>query len=75
MRIQDNAGSKTDTGYIFAPYIPMAAMPLVYAEYDGPAGTDPGVYRNVDKWTRNVRTRYGKKVVVPELFATITLTA
>jgi len=67
--------SKTDTGFIFAPYIPMAAMPLVYAEYDGPSGTEPGVYRNVDKWTRNVRTRYGKMVVVPQLFATITLTA
>jgi len=68
--------SQTDTGYVYAPYIPLAAMPLVYAEYkayDDP--TMPGAYVNVDKWSRNVRTRYGKMMVVPEAYATVTVTA
>jgi len=67
--------SQTDTGYIFSPYIPLAAMPLVYAEflpYDD--ATLPGAYLNTDKWSRNVRTRNAKKMVVPELFGTVTIT-
>lgn len=68
--------SQTDTGYIYAPYIPLAPMPLIYAEYM-PASdpTMPGAYRNTDKWSRNVRTRYGKKLVVPMLFATLSISA
>jgi len=61
--------SQTDTGYVFAPYIPIQLMPLIYASYDATTGT----YKNVDKWTRNVRTRYAKKMVVSELYATITI--
>ena len=67
--------SQTDAGYIFAPYIPLAAMPLVYAEflpYDD--STLPGAYLNTDKWSRNVRTRNAKKMVVAELFGTVTIT-
>jgi len=63
--------SQTDTGYVYMPYIPITLMPLVYASFD----PTTGVYKNVDKWTRNVRTRYGKKMVVPELYATISVTA
>lgn len=68
--------SQTDTGYIYAPYIPLAPMPLVYAEYVYAPGTDVhGMYRNVDKWSRNVRTRYGKAMVVGDLFTTLTIAA
>jgi len=68
--------SQIDTGYIFAPYIPITPMPLVYAEmmpYDD--ATMPGAYVNTDKWTRNVRTRNAKKMVVPEMFSTLTIAA
>lgn len=68
--------SQTDTGYIYAPYIPLAPMPLIYAEYVyNPGDPTHGMYRNVDKWSRNVRTRYGKKCVVGALFATVTISA
>jgi len=68
--------SQTDTGYVYAPYIPLAAMPLVYAEYKAyDDATMPGAYVNVDKWSRNVRTRYGKKMVVANAYATVTVTA
>ncbi len=69
--------SATDTGYIYAPYIPLAPMPLVYAEYMSAAESPdaPGHYRNTDKWSRNVRTRYGKKMVVPQLFSTLSISA
>lgn len=66
--------SQLDTGYIYAPYVPLEMMPLVYAEYEGPSDTNPGMYKNTDKWSRNIRTRYGKKMVVPRMFATITIT-
>jgi len=68
--------SQTDTGYIFAPYIPLMPMPKVYAEFmplDDSAM--PGAYVNTDKWSRNVRTRFGKKLVVPELYATMSISA
>ena len=66
--------STIDTGYVFAPYIPLSPMPLVYAESLGPSdATLPGAYVNVDKWTRNVRTRNAKKMVVSELYSTITV--
>jgi len=68
--------SVIDTGYVFAPYIPLAPMPLVYAEFMGPSdATLPGAYVNTDKWSRNVRTRNAKKMVVAELYSTITITA
>jgi hypothetical protein len=35
----------------------------------------PGAYVNTDKWSRNIRTRNAKKMVVPGLFATITVSA
>lgn len=68
--------SVIDTGYVFAPYIPLMPMPLIYAEFLGPSdATLPGAYVNVDKWSRNVRTRNAKKMVVPELYSTITVAA
>jgi hypothetical protein len=63
--------SQIDTGYIFAPYIPLTPMPLVYADFDPATGS----YENKDKWTRNIRTRNAHKMVVPELFATISISA
>jgi len=67
--------STLDTGYVFAPYIPLAPMPLIYAEFKGPSdATMPGAYVNTDKWSRNVRTRNAKKMVVSELYSTITIT-
>ena len=68
--------SMINTGYIWAPYIPMMAMPKIYAEalaYDD--ATLPGAYINTDKWTRNVRTRNGKRMVQPNRFATMTISA
>jgi len=61
--------TQTDTGYIYAPYIPLGPMPLVYGEYD----SDTGVYKNTDKWSRNVRTRHATALVVPELYSTVEL--
>jgi hypothetical protein len=72
-----------DAGFIFAPYIPITPMPLVYAEYvyntdaegEGPGYGEPphGAYLNTDKWTRNVRTRNAMKMVVPELYAKVVI--
>jgi len=68
--------TQTDTGYVYAPYIPLAPMPLVYAEYlPHNDATLPGAYLNTDKWSRNVRTRYGKRLVVPQLFSTLSISA
>jgi hypothetical protein len=68
--------SQVDTGYIYAPYIPLAPMPLVYADFRPyNDATLPGAYYNTDKWTRNVRTRYGKKLVVPSAYATLSISA
>lgn len=68
--------SVIDTGYVFAPYIPLMPMPLVYAEFLGPAdSTLPGAYINVDKWSRNVRTRNAKMMVVANMYSTLTITA
>jgi hypothetical protein len=68
--------SMIDTGYIWAPYIPLQAMPKVYAEaLERTHGTLPGAYINTDKWTRNVRTRNGKRMVQPDRFATMTISA
>jgi len=68
--------SQTDTGYVYAPYIPLMPMPKVYAEYlPYNDATLPGAYLNTDKWSRNVRTRYGKKLVVPQLYSTLSIAA
>jgi len=68
--------SMTDTGYILAPYIPITPMPLVYGSFAGiNDATMPGAYKNTDKWTRNVRTRYGRKLVQGDCFALITIAA
>jgi len=68
--------SDVDTSYIIAPYIPLTPMPLIYAEFKAyDDATMPGAYVNVDKWSRNVRTRWGKKLVVPELLATLSIAA
>jgi len=67
--------STIDTGYVFAPYIPLAAMPLMYADFRERGHAQEGVYRNVDKWTRNVRTRNAKMMVVNTMYATITIAA
>ena len=63
--------SQLDTGYVFAPYIPLTPMPLVYADFDPTTGN----YQNKDKWTRNIRTRNAHKMVVGALYATITIAA
>lgn len=66
--------SKINASYIYGPYIPLTPMPLVYAEfkpYDD--ATLPGAYVNVDKWSRNVRTRNARKLAIPELFGTVTV--
>jgi len=68
--------SQLDTGYIYSPYIPLAPMPLVYAEfaaYDD--ATLPGAYTNVDKFSRNVRTRFAKKMVVANAYSTLSISA
>jgi hypothetical protein len=58
-----------DTGYVIAPYIPLAPMPAVYAEME----TD-GTLKNTDKWTQNVRTRQAKAMVQNTMFARVRLT-
>jgi hypothetical protein len=68
--------SQTDTGYVFAPYIPLTPMPRVYAEFlPHDDATLPGAFVNTDKFSRNVRTRYGKKLCVPQLYATLSIAA
>lgn len=67
--------SQTDTGYVYAPYIPIDFMPRIYASYDGPSDSSPGAYRNTDESSQNIRTRYGKKTVVGDMFATVTITS
>ena len=67
--------SQTDTGYIWAPYVPLMPMPLQYGEmlpYDD--ATLPGAMLNTDKWTRNVRTRNAKLLCQPQMFARISVT-
>jgi hypothetical protein len=69
-------GSMTDAGYIWAPYIPIMSMPLVYAEYvyDENSVTAPhGMWRNTNMFSRNIRTRNGKYFAVKDMFATITI--
>lgn len=47
-------------GYVFAPYIPLELQPLMY-ENDS------------DEWSRNIRTRNGRKKTIGGCFATITI--
>lgn len=60
-----------ETGYVIAPYIPLSPMPAIYAEMDP---TD-GRFKNVDKWTQNVRTRQAKKMVQNTMYSRVRLTA
>lgn len=62
--------SQINTNFIYAPYIPVQAMPLVYAAYDETTGN----YQNKDSWTRNVRSRDAHKLVNADAFATLTVT-
>jgi hypothetical protein len=62
--------SQINTNFVYAPYIPIQAMPLIYAGYDETTGN----YQNVDAWTRNVRSRDAYKLVNPDAFATLTVT-
>jgi hypothetical protein len=66
--------SQTDTGYIWAPYVPLMPMPRQYGEmlpYDDP--DLPGAIINTDKWTQNVRTRNAKLLCQPAMFARISV--
>jgi hypothetical protein len=66
--------SKIFASYLFGPYIPLTPMPLVYAEFKPYNDiTMPGAYVNVDKWSRNVRTRNARKLAIPELFGVVTI--
>lgn len=55
-------------GHVYAPYIPITAMPKVYAGYD----SSTGPYTNTDEWTRNMRERSASTVVKPYSYAAIT---
>lgn len=62
-------------GYVWSPYIPLAPMPKVYAEMLPHDDAVPGALVNRDKWNRNVRTRNAKRMVQPNMFATVTIAA
>lgn len=47
-------------GYVYAPYIPLELMPAMYVSA-------------TDEWVRNVRTRAGRKVTIPQAFAKVDL--
>lgn len=53
-------GSYLETGYVYAPYVPLIVTPTIY---------------NPDSYipSKGVMTRYGKKVVRSDYFATITV--
>ena len=62
-------------GYIYMPYIPLMPMERTYADmrpFDD--ATLPGALENRDMWNRNVRTRWGKYLCAPDMFATVTIT-
>lgn len=63
-------------GYIWSPYIPLMPMPLTYgssSDYDD--STLPGAVVNNDSWNRNIRTRNGRYLCEPNMFATITISS
>jgi len=49
-----------ETGYIYAPYIPLYVTPVV---------TDPDTFKS----KRGVMSRYAKKSIIPEFYATVSL--
>lgn len=51
-------------GHIYAPYVPIQAMPAVYGGYD----TTTGNYQNTDEYTRNIRERSASVTVKPYAF-------
>lgn len=74
--LPDNQGilyvSGADTlrqGYIYAPYVPIQAMPAVYGGYDPATGN----YRNTDEYTRNLRERSASVVTRPYAFIPLQL--
>jgi hypothetical protein len=54
-------------GHVYAPYIPIQAMPKVYASF----AQDTGAYANTDTWTRNIRERSASTVVKAYAYAGI----
>ena len=68
--------SMLHAGYIWSPYVPLMPMPRQYAsssDYDD--ATLPGALVNNDSWNQNVRTRNGRYMCAPDMFATITISA
>lgn len=55
-------------GHVYAPYVPLMAMPRVYADFD----TSTGAYQNKDAYTRNLRERSANIVTKPYAFLPIT---
>jgi hypothetical protein len=55
------------SGHVYAPYVPITAMPKVYASY----AQDTGAYANTDTWTRNIRERSASTVVKGYAYAQI----
>ena len=53
-------GSYLETGYVYAPYVPLIVTQTIYA----PDDFSP---------RRGVMTRYGKKMVRRDFFGTVTL--
>ena len=49
-----------ETGYVYAPYVPL---------YTSPVFTDPNTMQSV----RSVMSRYARKALIPDLYATVTL--
>ena len=50
-----------ETGYVYAPYVPL---------YTSPVFTDPNTMQAV----RSVMSRYARKALIPDLYATVTIT-
>ncbi len=67
--------SMLHAGYIYMPYVPIMPMPKQYADMRPYDDEDlPGAYVNTDSWTQNVRTRYGKYLCEPDMFAKVIIT-
>jgi hypothetical protein len=54
-------------GHVYAPYIPVAATPKIYGDYDPVTGN----FQNKDAWTRNIRERSAEVVTKPYAFQLI----
>lgn len=59
------------SGHIYAPYVPIQAMPAVYGGYTAGAGN--GQYTNTDEYTRNIRERSAEIVVKPYAFVPLVM--